>query len=216
MKRVNMTSRGSTGGEIKEVPVDDFQARYLAHQTHAGGKRDELIALIKERHSNRRFDDKQVDTELLDSMLDVLRHCPSSCDRFGVRVKVVQDRDDKALLNGLLVGGTGWVYRAPTVLMLFANHDAYKGGDGGDELYYNSYLDAGIMAQTAMLCATSAGLHTAFINPQVRRQDREYFYERFKPDGWSNALYCGSIAIGYPHKDLIEKTRRLIDTVVVK
>lgn len=211
-----MNIKGSTGADVKEVPMDNFQSRYLAHQSHPGGKRDELIALVKERHSNRRFSDEQVKEEDLNAILDSLRHCPSSCDRFGVRAKIVQDRDDKALLNGLLVGGTGWIYRAPTVLMFFANPEAYKGGDNGDEVNYNSYLDAGVMAQTAMLVATSLGLHTAFVNPQVRKQDREYFYKRFRPNDWNDAILCGSIAIGYPHKELIQKTRRLIDTVVVE
>lgn len=207
--------KGSTAGEIKEVPLDEFQSRYVAHQSHPGGKRDELIALVKERHSNRRFDDKQVEPEMVDKILDTLRHCPSSCDRFGTRVKVVQHRDDKALLNGLLVGGTGWIYRAPTVLMLFANPEAYKGGDNGDEVNYNSYIDAGVMAQTAMLVATSLGLHTAFVNPQVRTQDREYFYKRFKPSSWQKSMFCGAVVIGYPHKDVIPKTRRLIESVKV-
>lgn len=204
--------KNSTGAEIKTTKTDKFQARYLAHQSHTGGKRDELIALVKERHSNRRFGDKQVEPELLDELLDALRHVPSSCDRFGVRVKVVQGRDDKALLDGLLVGGCGWVYRAPTVLMLFANKDAYKGGDNGDEVEYNSYLDAGVMAQTAMLVATSLGLHTAFVNPQVRKTDREYFYSRFAND---DLIFCGAVALGYPHPEPIKKTRRLIDSVVL-
>lgn len=202
--------KNSTGAEIKTDTSDEYQERYLAHQTHPGGKRDELIALIKERHSNRRFADTPVDVA---PVLDAMRHAPSSCDRFGVRVKVVTDRDDKALLNGLLVGGTGWLYRAPTVLMLFANRDAYKGGDNGDEVNYNSYLDAGVMAQTAMLAATSVGLHTAFVNPQIRRQDRDYFAKRFAP--WANAIFCGAIAIGNPHPEVIEKSRRLIESVEV-
>lgn len=205
--------KSSIGADIKNVELDDFQARYLAHQAHKGGKRDELIALIKERHSNRRFDDKQIEEDVLAALLDTLRHCPSSCDRFGVRIKVVQDRDDKALLNGLLVGGTGWIYRSPMVLMLFANQEAYKGGDNGDEFNYNSYLDAGVIAQTAMLVATSLGLHTAFVNPQVRKQDRDYFYKRFSP--WDKSLFCGAVALGYPHPDPIHKTRRLIESIVV-
>lgn len=204
--------KNSTGANIESAELDDFQSRYLAHQSHSGGKRDELIALMKERHSNRRFDDKQLEPELLDKILDALRHAPSSCDRFGVRAKVVQDRDDKALLNGLLVGGCGWIYRAPSVLMLFANKQAYKGGENGDEVEYNSYLDAGIMAQTAMLVATSLGLHTAFVNPQVRANDRDYFYERFAND---DLIFCGAVALGYPHPEQIEKTRRLIDSVVI-
>lgn len=211
-----MKSRSSVGSEIPDLPMDEFQSRYLAHQSHKGGKRDELIALVKERHSNRRFSDEQVDDKTLEAILDSLRHCPSSCDRFGTRVKIVRDRNEKTLLSGLLVGGVGWIYRAPIVLMLWANKDAYKGGENGDEVNYNSYLDGGIMAQTAMLVATSLGLHTAIVNPQVRKENQRIFYERFKPKEWDNVLYCCSVAIGWPHPDKIEKTRRLIDTVVIE
>lgn len=208
--------KNSTGADIPQeiTMLDEFQTRYVAHQSHPGGKRDELIALMKERHSNRRFSDDQLSPETLDTILDTLRHCPSSCDRFGVRVKIVQDRDDKALLNGLLVGGCGWIYRAPTILMLWANPEAYKGGDNGDELNYNSYLDAGIMAQSAMLTATSLGLHTAFCNPQVRENNRLFFTGRFRPENWGQALFCGAIAIGEPHPEPIEKKRRLIESVL--
>jgi nitroreductase len=208
--------KGSTGGDIKDVPLDDFQARYIAHQTHPGGKRDELIELVKERHSNRRFDDKQVESEVLSKLLDALRHCPNSCDRFGVRAKIIQSRDEKELLGGMAIGGVAWIHRAPTVIMFFANPEAYKGGDNGDEVEYNSFLDCGVMAQTAMLVATSLGLHTAFVNPQVRKHNREYFYKMFKPQTWDKAIFTGCVAIGYPHKENIIKTRRLIDTVVVE
>jgi nitroreductase len=68
------------------------------------------------------------------------------------------------------------------------------------------------MAQTIMLVATSLELHTAFINPQVRERDRDYFYERF---GAESLMFCGAVAIGYPHHEPIEKTRRLIDSVVL-
>ena len=204
--------KSSIGADINSSSQDIFQQRYLAHQTHKGGKRDELIALIKERHSNRRFDDKEVDTS---HIIEALRHCPSSCDRFGVRVKVAENRDDKTLLNGLLVGGVGWIYRAPKILMLWGNPDAYKGGDNGDEVTYNLYLDAGVMAQTAMLVATSQGLHTAFCNPQVRPENRAFFNERFKPEQWNDAIFAGAVAVGHPHPEPIEKTRRLVDTVLL-
>ena len=208
--------KNATGGEIKQTKDTEYQKRYLAHQTHPGSKRDELIQLMKERHSNRRFDDKAIDEAILSKITDVARYCPSSCDRFGVRIKVVRDRDSKALLNGLLVGGVGFVYRAPVVLMLFADPSAYVGGDNGDEIEYNSYIDAGVIVQQIMLAATASELHSVFINPQIRKNNRAFFYERFKPKEWEDAQFCGAICLGYPHKDPIEKTRRLIDTVVVE
>lgn len=207
--------KNSVGGEIKGKD-DEFQDRYLAHQVLKGGKRDELIQIMKERHSNRRYDDRQLTDDDLNAVLDALRHSPSSCDRFGVRVKIIQDRDSKTLLNGLLVGGVGWIYRAPTLLMLWANPEAYKGGDNGDEVEYNSYLDGGVMLQTAMLSASSIGLHTAYCNPQVRKPNREFFMERFKPKDWGDGIFMGVVALGYPHAEPILKERRLIDTVLVE
>lgn len=86
---------------------------------------------MKERHSNRRFNtDMTVSRELVDELLESVKHCPSSCDRHGVRVRVVTERNEKDLLDGLLVGGTGWVYRAPYVFLLMADPVAYK-ADGG-------------------------------------------------------------------------------------
>src|SRR5690606_5776526 len=104
---------------------------------HQGLKKQELIALMRERHSNRRFDPRPVPDELVDELVDAAKLCPSSCDRHGVRIRVVAARDDKDLLDGLLVGGTGWVYRAPVVFLLFADPVAYK-ADEGRELHYNA------------------------------------------------------------------------------
>lgn len=208
----------SVGAEIKNTGNEEsvFQQRYLAHQSLPGGKRDELIAIMKERHSIRRYDDKQLDDDDLNAVLDALRHAPSSCDRFGTRVQVIQDRDRKTLLNGLLVGGSGWLYRVPTLLMLWANPEAYKGGDNGDEVTYNSYLDGGVMLQQAMLAASSIGLHTAYCNPQVRKENREFFKQRFLPKEWDDGIFMGCVALGYPHPEPIKKERRLIDTVVIE
>lgn len=183
---------------------DEYQLRYLKHQQF--GKKQELIALMKERHSNRRFDDKPVEQELIDEIAESTKDCPSSCDRHGVRIRVITQRNDKDLLDGLLVGGTGWVYRAPVVFLLLADPKAYK-ADGGRELHYNSYLDAGAMLQQMSLVATANKLHCAFINPNIRDENKQIFYDRFTPEGWDGALFCGAFVFGYPHPEPIEKER---------
>lgn len=188
------------------MSVDPYQARYLRHQQYV--KKQELMALMAERHSNRRFDNRPVEDDLIEELLESVKHCPSSCDRHGVRIKVVTERDDKDLLDGLLVGGTGWVYRAPILFLLFADPRAYK-ADGGREINYNSYVDAGVMVQQLSLLATAQGLHCAYINPNIRDANKAYFYERFKPQGWEDALYCGAFVFGYPHPEPIEKQRDL-------
>ena len=173
---------------------DPYQDRYVRHQQF--GKKQELVALMKERHSNRRFDKKEVEPELIKELLDCVKHCPSSCDRHGVRIRHITQRNDKDLLDGLLVGGTGWVYRAPHVFMLWADKLAYK-ADGGREYDYNSYLDAGVMIQQLSLMATAQGLHCAYINPNIRDENKEFFNERFCP--FQEGKYMGAFVFGYPH-----------------
>jgi nitroreductase len=170
------------------------------------GKKQELVALMKERHSNRRFDTKEVEPEVIEELLECVKHCPSSCDRHGVRIKVCTERNEKDLLDGLLVGGTGWVYRAPVAFLLMADPKAYL-ADGGREINYNSYIDAGVMVQQLSLLATAMKLHCAFINPNIRDENKDFFMSRFKPEKWESAVFCGAFVFGYPHPEPIEKTR---------
>lgn len=183
---------------------DDYQKRYLAHQQF--GKKQELIALMKQRHSNRRFGDEPISRDQINEIIESTKDCPSSCDRHGVRIRVVTERNEKDLLDGLLVGGTGWVYRAPVALLLLADPRAYK-ADGGRELEYNSYIDAGAMLQQMSLVATAMGLHCAFINPNVRDENKEFFHQRFMPEGWDGMVFCGAFVFGPPHPEPIEKKR---------
>lgn len=192
--------------------TDPYQQRYLNHQRT--GKKLELVALMAERHSNRRFSDDPVGAETISELVDATKHCPSSCDRHGVKIRIVTERNEKDVLDGLLVGGTGWVYRAPVVFLLLADPLAYK-ADGGRELHYNAYLDAGVMVQQLALLATDIGLHCAFVNPNIRDENKGFFYERFTPAGWDGALFCGAFAFGWPHPEPIEKTRDLDFEVVV-
>lgn len=189
--------------------TDEFQTRYERHQKF--GKKSELVALMKERHSNRRFDDKEVDSSVINELIDSLIDCPSSCDRHGVRLSLVTDRDRKALLNGLLVGGVGWIYRAPVVLLLFGISGAYK---APGEIDYMPYLDAGIMVQQLSLMATALGLHCAYVNPNIRDANRKFFAEQFDLHG--NSVFCGAFAFGYPHPEQIEKIERLPHNPVIQ
>src|SRR5690606_39954919 len=118
--------------------MDVFQQRYLAHQAR---KAQVLAQLMAERYSERVFDDRTVDPDLLADLLKVAERAPSSCDRHGVSVKTVTDRDGRALLGGLLVGGVGWVHRAPAILLLFGDPAAVK---APGEATFMPYLDAEI------------------------------------------------------------------------
>lgn len=173
---------------------DQFQSRYLAHQAR---KKQVLIEIMGERHSNRRFSDTEVPDSLIDELKQMKELAPSSCDRQAVQMTVIRDRDQKALLGGLLVGGVGWVHRAPVIILLMADPVAYK---AGDEIEYMPYLDAGCVIQQLYLTATAQGLHCAYSNPNIRENNKDFFHSRF-----GDGIFCGAFALGYPHESTITK-----------
>lgn len=164
--------------------MDKYQERYIAHQ---GRKKKQLVDLIEERHSNRVFSDEDVSQETIELLIDSLKHAPSSCDRHGVYPLIVTERDDKSLLGGILVGGVGWVHRAPVIMLLFGDPQAYK-----EKLMYMPYLDAGVVLHHTWLVAEREGLKCAYVNPNVRGSHQLFFRERFGYD-----VFCGALAIGY-------------------
>lgn len=182
--------------------MDEFQDRYLAHQAR---KRDVLVQLMKERHSERMFAEDPVDDELLGYVLETRLVAPSSCDRHGVSVAVETERDRKALLGGLLVGGAGWIHRAPVVLMLWGDPTAYK---AGDEQRWMPYLDAGILVQQLYLIATALDLKACYVNPNVRDFNKPHLQQVFSPlygpepeDLAPVGIFCGAVALGHPRAE---------------
>lgn len=170
--------------------VDEFQTRYLDHQAR---KREVLIEIMRQRHSDRMYDTRPVEDDVRAQVREAIGLVPSSCNRRGVTVREVDGRDELALLGGLLVGGVGWIHRAPWVLLLLANPVAYK---AGDEVQFMPFLDAGCVIQQIMLRATDLGLASAYANPNIRDHNRAHFSAMF-----GEGVFCGAVAIGYPHPD---------------
>lgn len=169
---------------------DIYQKRYLEHQKE---KKEELMAIMKDRHSNRRFSDKEVPQEVIEELLKVIDLAPSSCDRKAIKVKTITDRDQKALLGGILVGGVGWIHRAPVILLITADPKAYK---STDEKAFMPYLDGGIVSQQLALMATTLGVHGCFANPNIREFNKEHYHRVFGPE-----ILTMAFAIGYPFEE---------------
>lgn len=169
---------------------DIYQKRYLEHQKT---KKTELIKIMKERHSNRMFSNQEVPEDVIKELLQVIDLAPSSCDRKAVRVKVITDKDQKALLGGILVGGVGWIHRAPAILLITADPEAYKAGNEKD---WMPYLDGGVVSQQLALMATTLGIHGCFCNPNIRDFNKEHYHKIFGPE-----ILTMAFAIGYPFED---------------
>jgi len=166
--------------------MDTYQRRYEAHPKR---KAQILASIIKERHSTRQFSDQKVDQMIIDDLIESISECPSSCDRQGISLLNVDDRDKKALLGGILVGGVGWIHRASNILLIFADPIAYK---AGDEIKFMPYLDGGVVIEHLYLKCSVIGLKCCFVNPNIREMNQEHFKKVF-----SDKIYCGAITLGY-------------------
>lgn len=165
--------------------MDKYQLRYTAHQKR---KKETLIEIMKLRHSDRMFGENPPSPEAIIDLCTNISYCPSSCDRKAISLKIITDRDEKALLGGLLVGGTGWIHRAPIILLIFADPVAYK---AGDEIVFMPYLDAGVVIQQLYLTATAHNLACAYANPNIREMNKDHFKKVF-----GDQIFCGAFAVG--------------------
>lgn len=187
---------------------DKYQERYLAHQKrkveilksvygtddfnkYTKKEQDIFIKILKNRRSQRSFNREIVDVQ---NILELAEYRPSSCDRRAIEIKVISERDDKDLLGGLLVGGTGWIHRADKILLFMAWKDAYK---SPAEKGIMEYIDAGVLAQTLYLICESKNIGSCYVNPNIRETNKEFFYKRFIPEGFQ---YVGCMAIGFYDK----------------
>lgn len=184
--------------------MDNHQQRYLEHQNRKrqeinGGKsapiiyysedeKNALFSIIANRRSRRTFGGTVSPKDLM-TIIRAGNAAPSSCNRGGVIIRTVVGNDIK-YLSDLLVGGVGWVENADVVLLLLADMVAYK-APGEDK--YMPYLDAGFMAQNIYLAAEALGISACFINPNIRPENREKFYDKFVEDGF---MLCGAMALG--------------------
>lgn len=171
--------------------TDIYQDRYIQHQAK---KREQLIKIFQDRTSQRIFNSKSIARDDLDQLLRDAALAPSSCNRQAIRVQVVESRDEKEVLSGLLVGGVGWVHRADKILLIFADQAAYK---AQGELAWMPYLDAGVTIAYLQLAAEGLGIGSAYVNPNIRDKYKPIFRIVVNTD----SIFCGAIAIGYYDED---------------
>lgn len=185
---------------------DCYQKRYLEHQARKAkllyasqygdiewrkynSKEQKLFFdILESRTSQRIFNGENIDIAPILKAIDL---APSSCGRKGISIKIIEDRDNKDLLSGLLVGGTGWVNRADKILLFTADMDCYKNPAERD---FMPYLDTGVLIQTIYLACEAMNYGCCFCNPHVRNKNINFFKERFGIT--DKLLFCGCMSIG--------------------
>jgi nitroreductase len=132
----------------------------------------ELFEAIRTRRSIRKYQDKPVEDEKLDAVLEAIRMAPSWANMQCWRMVVVKDSAIREKISDFsyvreYFAPKGYktnpamkaLTQAPVVIVLCA--DPEKSGALWEQKYY--LVDAGIAAQNLMLAARAQGLGTVFV-----------------------------------------------------
>jgi nitroreductase len=130
------------------------------------------LEAINTWRSTRKFQDKPIEEEKLEAILEAVRRAPSWANMQCCRLIVVEDADKKETLSELayvesFFAPLGYktnpaqkgIAQAPVVIVLCADPD--KSGKIRNQEYY--LTDAGIASQNLMLATHSQGLGTVFV-----------------------------------------------------
>lgn len=187
--------------------MDIYQDRYLEHQQRKKQSIEDfkgeepkkynliekmsLIEVIKNRRSQRIFNDEDIIQEEIDNILFGINESPSSCNRQAIYLKEI----DKNVAETFLVGGKNWINKAKKVYLIFADKEAYK---SPNEIAFMPYLDAGFVVQNIYLICEINNIGCCFVNPNIKIEHKEAFTGLY-----GNDYLCGAVALGkYDNKSI--------------
>ena len=156
---------------------------------------NQIIQSLLSRRSVRRYSDRQVPDELLDTVLEAGLYAPSGMNTQGVRLVAVRDKETRDLLsrlNAAVMGRDGDpFYGAPCVVVVLADPDIYGG-----------WVEDGALALGNMMNAAHAlGLGSCWIHRAKQVFDAPEGKELLKAWGLpENLRGVGNCILGYPEE----------------
>lgn len=143
-----------------------------------------FIDLAKKRYSVRKYEEKEVETEKLNKILEAARVAPTAANLQSQRLIVIKQKDN---LEKLKKGAN--VYGAPIAIIVCSDHnESWKRPlDGRD----SADMDASIITDHMMLQATDLGLGTIWVG---------YFNEKIIKESFNipeNIEPISILGIGY-------------------
>lgn len=124
----------------------------------------EMKDIVKNRFSVRKFSDKKVEEEKLQTILEVSKYAPTAMNYQPQKIYVLQSEESIAKINSLCKG----IYGASTVLMLCYDEEIACKRSNNSGMNYGE-LDATIVCDEMMLTAYSLGIGSCWVaafNPE--------------------------------------------------
>lgn len=162
---------------------------------------NETINLLLNHMSIRRYQDKAIDREIVDTIIQCAQMAPTSSHFQAYTIIEVKDQAKKDFLSET-AGGQRWVKEAPLVLLFCADLNRgkkyYENTDkevfSNTECYTVSVVDASLAMQKAFIAAQSLGLGGVVVGGI--RNDVEALSREFKLPEMVAPLFL--LCLGYP------------------
>lgn len=154
----------------------------------------DFLEVIEKRHSVRKYADKAVERELLDTLVRVAQTAPSSRNSKSTAFMIVEDGDTIKALSEMRTSGSSFVKEAPAVIVIM-----------GDEAKTDLWIDnCAISATFVQLAATAMELGSCWVHVNGRLRNKNDESAGYAEDYVRQLLgikdgmrvYC-VIAVGY-------------------
>lgn len=150
-----------------------------------------VLKAIRERRSYRKYQDKQITDEELQTVLEAGTWAPTGMGKQDPYIVAVQNEEICAQLrkmNAEVMGtNSDPFYGAPTIVLVFASAD-----------WSNNVKDGSLVLGTMMLAAHSVGLSSCWINREdvmfATEEGKKLMQQFGLPEG---LVGIGALALGY-------------------
>lgn len=161
-----------------------------------------FLDLIKQRYSCRSYQNKRVEQEKLDYVMECVRLAPSAVNKQPWVFRIVENEDDKSKLHTCY--GREWFQTAPMYIICSILHDEeWVRSDGK----HHGDIDIAIAVEHLCLAATEQGLATCWVCNFDAAKCKQLFSIA------DNEEPAVLIPIGYAADEAREKKRKTISEI---
>ena len=161
-----------------------------------------FLDLIKQRYSCRSYQNKRVEQEKLDYVMECVRLAPSAVNKQPWGFRIVENEDDKSKLHTCY--SREWFQTAPMYIICSILHDEeWVRSDGK----HHGDIDIAIAVEHLCLAATEQGLATCWVCNFDAAKCKQLFSIA------DNEEPAVLIPIGYAADEVREKKRKTISEI---
>lgn len=162
-----------------------------------------FLDLTKQRYSCRNYQNKAVEKEKLDYVLECVRMAPSAVNRQPWRFRIISSEEGRQKLCQCY--NREWITTAPTIIMASILHDEeWVRSDGK----HHGDIDIAIAVEHLCLAATEQGLATCWVcNFDVEKCKQHFTFA-------DNEEPAVLIPLGYAADEMKEKNRKAMSDIV--